>query len=511
MHKLDNAYLVDILLGFSFGKLVFPGQLLQGSPKKFPKTFMFDGQQLVAAKELAESRNKLLQSAIKDLCQRSDLLLEMKNPTVTDKKNYPDLAKTNDYVSLAKYWWPSSNPGGIPYVRKDGEVNPECYSENYDSKRLETFCDAVIFLAITSFLSDEKKYADKAISLINTWIVDPATRQNPHFRFSQIVPAVDDVRCWGLIEARRLVYVCDALKILNYLNLIDDQTYRICRHWFWELSQWLEKSEVGRKAIKLKNNIGFWVDLERVVFAKFAGKEKLAEDIIRNSTIPRISEQIELDGRLPAELSRERPYDYVIFTLLAMAGLSKVGESEDVKLTEFSDAEGRSFQNAFDWLNTATKTNNFQDSSIMLAEISNLREQIASVSHNVEEATSENTETKILKLKLQKSQSDLVSVIEKNRYLENIANYLKQTLDNTERDLLERKENNKFLSLEQELATLRQTVNQFQQSLSWRITKPLRWMNAKLKKGKPSLKLVSFEQKEPNHNASIKRANDKRS
>lgn len=32
----------------------------------------------------------------------------------------------NDYVSLARYFWPDPNtPNGLPYIRRDGHVNPE--------------------------------------------------------------------------------------------------------------------------------------------------------------------------------------------------------------------------------------------------------------------------------------------------------------------------------------------------------------------------------------------------
>ena len=43
-----------------------------------------------------------------------------------DKTVVPPSGDKHDYMSQAPYWWPdSSKPNGLPYIRRDGERNPE--------------------------------------------------------------------------------------------------------------------------------------------------------------------------------------------------------------------------------------------------------------------------------------------------------------------------------------------------------------------------------------------------
>ena len=50
----------------------------------------------------------------------------MKPPSVMDKGVTPPSGDKHDYMSQAPYWWPDpTKPDGSPYIRKDGERNPE--------------------------------------------------------------------------------------------------------------------------------------------------------------------------------------------------------------------------------------------------------------------------------------------------------------------------------------------------------------------------------------------------
>src|SRR5690606_18901248 len=119
------------------------------------------------------------------------------------------------------------------------------------------------------------------------------------------------------------------------------EEYKACKSWFSDLLQWIEKSEQGQRAIAAKNNIGFWTDLQRLIYAQFSGRSDLIGSILTESVIQKINQQIDEEGRLINELSRAQPYDYVAFTLLAMAGLSAASRNGDIQLGEYSTEEGR--------------------------------------------------------------------------------------------------------------------------------------------------------------------------
>lgn len=75
-------------------------------------------------------------------------------------------------------------------MRRDGVINPASKSDDIDGVRLEDFTDQVYTLTLAWYFSDNAAYADKAISLIRTWFIDPETRMNPNLDFAQGVPGI---------------------------------------------------------------------------------------------------------------------------------------------------------------------------------------------------------------------------------------------------------------------------------------------------------------------------------
>jgi hypothetical protein len=62
----------------------------------------------------------------------------------------------HDYYSVAPYWWPNpDNPGG-PYIRKDGQTNPDRFMSNKIA--LNAMCDTVFTLGAAAFLLDDPRY-----------------------------------------------------------------------------------------------------------------------------------------------------------------------------------------------------------------------------------------------------------------------------------------------------------------------------------------------------------------
>jgi hypothetical protein len=100
--------------------------------------------------------------------------------SVTQKPSPPPGGTVHDFQSLGPYWWPDpTRPGGLPYVRRDGEVNPEFYGESNDRPRLEKLAKAATTLALASLVEGNPKYANRIAVLVNAWFLDSATRMNP--------------------------------------------------------------------------------------------------------------------------------------------------------------------------------------------------------------------------------------------------------------------------------------------------------------------------------------------
>lgn len=377
MLRIEDALLVDICLGYPFGKMWLPCGYPEVEAGEKPDTFLLKSEQLAIVKELVKRKDSAVKRVVEGLRNQADIYLNMTNPSVVNKPSPPKGVGLQDYCSFAKYWWPNPDTeDGLPYIRRDGEVNPLCYSENSDLNRLDSFSQATLILSLAAYITDDRSYASKARSLIYTWFVDSKTRQTPHFRYAQIIMGKEGPNFPGVVEARRLIYVCEAIQLLKKINGISTSDYQKTVSWFSKLLQWFETSDQAQKAQSAKNNIGFWTDLQRLIYARFCGDNELAKKIVRTSVIPRINLQVESDGRLLSELTRAKPYDYIAFTLLAMAGLSAASEHNELKLAEYPIKEGRAFQNAFKWFNETIESNDLKEKGLALGRLVALQQKI---------------------------------------------------------------------------------------------------------------------------------------
>src|SRR3954466_4902684 len=113
------------------------------------------------------------------LMQAADRALEQKPVSVMDKKKVPPSGDKHDYLSQAPYWWPDpAKPDGKPYIRKDGQRNPEI-DAIADHDNLGRLGDAVATLGLAYAYTGREVYAAHAARLVRAWFLDPATRMNP--------------------------------------------------------------------------------------------------------------------------------------------------------------------------------------------------------------------------------------------------------------------------------------------------------------------------------------------
>jgi hypothetical protein len=86
----------------------------------------------------------------------------------------------------------------IPYVRKDGEVNPE--SRHYDAPKLEELIRGIRILSLAYYFVGDNRYSERAFDLINCWFLDSTTEMRPHLQYGQMIPGICDGRGIGLID-----------------------------------------------------------------------------------------------------------------------------------------------------------------------------------------------------------------------------------------------------------------------------------------------------------------------
>jgi hypothetical protein len=300
-------------------------------------------QQTIAAATAAFQRGGPAAAA---LLARADAALATGPWSVMDKQMVPPSGDRHDFMSLGTYWWPDpSKPDGRPYIRRDGETNPEI--ELLDRPRLSMMADAVALLAAAAQLTGGRIYAERVALLLCTWFLDPATRMNPHLRFGQGIPGLCDGRCIGIIDSECLVRVCDAIILLRQAGLLPRAIDTGMTAWLSTYLDWLLTDPLGIAEAAEGNNHGTCYDVQVVALALHVGRGHEAQRVLTAVPERRLAVQIDADGRMPHELVRTKAWSYSLKNLMALLNLA--GWSGQT-MWGWRGADGRSLPAAIDWL-----------------------------------------------------------------------------------------------------------------------------------------------------------------
>ncbi|WP_297509452.1 alginate lyase family protein [uncultured Caulobacter sp.] len=310
------------------------------------RTFRWKPQWLEAAKT-----DPALAPARQALIARADKALAGPVYSVTDKSRTPPSGDKHDYISMGPYWWPDpSKPNGEPYIRKDGEFNPERATNAFDAVRMDAFGGAVEALSLAYYLTGETKYAAKAAQLLRVWFLDPATRMNPSMAYAQGVPGRTLGRAEGVLDTYRLLPVIESIGVLAPAKVLTAAEQKGLETWFGDYVQWLRTAPTAKEERAAENNHGIWYDDQLAQYALFARQPDLAKATIAGAAKGRIDPQIEADGKMPKELARTRGLHYSYFALEPLIGLAELGPCVGVDLWGYKGPKGQSIRAALTYL-----------------------------------------------------------------------------------------------------------------------------------------------------------------
>lgn len=314
-----------------------------------PRVFIHDAKSLLSTKQRVLDGDESLNMQVERLRAKAGLALTAGPFSVMDKPFTPPSGDKHDYMSLSPYWWP--NPGttdGLPYVRKDGVVNPE--RNEYDRVPLRNLAGAVVTLASAYFYTGHEPYAARAAELIRIWFLNPDTRMNPHFEYAQAIPGRTEGRGFGLIEARSFFQIAEAIGFLAGSSnwAVEDQ--RLLQNWIGRFLDWMLESSKGHDEAAAKNNHGTWYDFTAAHLALFVDRVDVAREILKGVPERRITKQIEPDGSQPFELSRTRSYNYSMMNLKGMFMAALLAERVGLDMWNLDSDSGRHLKAALDFL-----------------------------------------------------------------------------------------------------------------------------------------------------------------
>ena len=320
--------------------------LFASDDRPVPEVFSLSIKDLAAARERLAQHDPTLAPALAHLRAEADKLLKHKPTSVMDKSRIPPSGDMHDYLSLTPYFWPNPKTAdGLPYVRRDGEMNPES-KQGTDANTFGTMGEAVETLGLAYYFTGHEPYAEKAAQLMRAWFLDLATRMNPHLKYAQAIRGVNDGRGTGILESRHIVTATDGVALLAGSPAWKVEDKKALLAWLDTYYHWITESKNGQDEQAAKNNHGSWYDAQIVHFALVLGRKDEAHKIALTALSKRIALQIEPDGHQPLEIARTKSFDYCCFNLEALLQLARASANADVDLWNFTTSDGRSLRSA---------------------------------------------------------------------------------------------------------------------------------------------------------------------
>lgn len=308
-----------------------------------------DGPHVVAVRDSLRGGDTRFASSLSSLKSNAQTGLKVALMSVMDKNVTPPSGDKHDYMSQAPYYWPNpSTPDGLPYVRKDGQRNPEI-DKITDRANLQRLARTAFTLGLAYYLTGRQEYARHAADLVRVWFLDASTRMNPNLNFGQGIPGVAKGRSAGIVETRFLPEIIDAVTLLQGSPAWTIIDARGLKDWMRAYMTWLEENRLGHEEATRGNNQETWYEMQVVSLALYTGQPALARTTLRKSQAA-IGKEFEPDGSQPRELARTRSWDYSIFDLTAFLRVAALGDRVGVDLWNYETADGRSLRKGVDFL-----------------------------------------------------------------------------------------------------------------------------------------------------------------
>ena len=340
--------------------------------------FTLDLKVLEKNRSAIANNDPAISEAYKMLIKDAGKVMQFEPVSVMEKTNLPPSGDKHDYMSLAPYFWPDpAKTDGLPYIRRDGQTNPEV--KNYkDKEYMPRVCEQVNILALAYYFSGDNSYAAHAAKIIRVWFLDPATRMNPNLNFGQAIKGVNEGRGAGLIDTRHFVKLIDGIGLLQTAKAWKAEDQQGMKKWFSDFLNWMQTSKVGLDELHAKNNHGAWYDAQRLAMAMFIDSTDLAKQIIAHAA-GRLDYQADDKGFFPAEMARTISLHYTAFAMEAFFIIAGMADKNGFNFWDHVTPTGKSLKRSFtvlkpyytnekNWEGEQIKDYDFADGYLLLLE-----------------------------------------------------------------------------------------------------------------------------------------------
>lgn len=319
-------------------------------PSVTPAVFLASGRGLVAERAAYQAGDASTRAAIAPLVSRANRDSTVRPVSVTTKTETPPGGTKHDYMSLSLYAWPNpATSSGLPYVTRDGQVNPEVNSIS-DKANLASVEDWSQELAYAYYFTGNQAYATKAADILSTWFLDPATAMNPSLTYAQAVKGSSSGQPGGIIDTADLPKVVDAAGLLAGSAAWTAADAAALKNWFRSYLGWLRTSPEGIAEAATTNNHAVWYADQVVSYALYTGQTALAQQLLRSAETQLIAKQIRPDGTQPFELTRTDTWSYSTYNVEAFVRLAELGSAASVDVWHYQAPNGASIRKALNYV-----------------------------------------------------------------------------------------------------------------------------------------------------------------
>lgn len=351
MQRLPFLFLLFLLASCSSDVDSVSQESVQEEPSPSASFTNYELADMNALRDAIKNGETPYLTAYENLLKDANESLQAPLYSVLQKKFTAVSEDKHDYLSLAPYWWPDpAKKDGLPWIRRDGEVNPETKNKNTDDYAKDRAFENITTLAQAAFFSGEEKYARRAVQQLDVWFIDTTTRMNPNLNFAQGIPGRNEGRCFGVIEFTSVQGIISALEMLESVNELPEKTRTGMQQWLSGYVDWLRTNEMGIEEGERDNNHGTWYDVQLVCMLRYLGRPEEARQILEAAKSKRIASQIEPSGAQPLELERTKSLSYSRMNLEGMTRLAWHGRQLGVDLWNYQAEDGRGLRAAYEFL-----------------------------------------------------------------------------------------------------------------------------------------------------------------
>jgi hypothetical protein len=251
------------------------------------------------------------------IIEKAELFINEEPVTVTDTICERSEGGRHDFYSEGDYWWPNPEDPDGPYIRRDGQTNPENFTAHRKAMRRMSLWVAT--LAAGYKITGDEKYARPAVAHLKAWFVNPETRMTPHMEYAQAIKGIVPGRGVGLIDGIHLVEPARAITHLEKSDALSPEDATQIKAWFSDFLTWMNTHEYGIDERERTNNHGTCWVMQAAEYARLTENEAMLAYCRERYKTVLLPNQMSPDGSFHMELARTKPYGYSLFNIDAMA------------------------------------------------------------------------------------------------------------------------------------------------------------------------------------------------